>query len=175
MRGKCKKGNGISIGLPSEWCAESCPAIHWDPKFQCDLRLTRSTTFPLISLDSLTRKHNWNFISIMSTSWDICTFCLQAAILDFPLPVSLYHSLWSRWIAWPRKHGASRWNFIPILSSSVLSRPGHDHISFVYRHLVMLEFLYFDFAVWYNFLYFIILYFSFFIFHLSFVVVVTFE
>jgi len=83
-----------SVGLPSEWYTESCPAIHWDSKSQRDLRLTRSTTFPLISLDSLTWKHSynrWNFVSITSTGWDMYTSCLEVAILDFQLPVSSYN------------------------------------------------------------------------------------
>jgi len=71
------------------------------------------------------RKHRYsrrNFVAIMCISWDIRISSLEAAILDFPLPVSsrlvIQHSDYFQWIAGPQKHKYSRWNFAAILCPS---------------------------------------------------------
>jgi len=75
--------------------------------------------------DSLTPKHRysrWNFVVILCTSWDISIRSLEAAILNFPLPVSsrltVEHGQLLCLIVGPRKHRYSRWNFVAILCAS---------------------------------------------------------
>ena len=49
------------------------------------------TTLSQLPLDGWTWKHRysrWNFVAILCTSWDKHISSLEAAILDFPLPVA---------------------------------------------------------------------------------------
>jgi len=87
------------------------------PSWISDFRLRR-TVFPIVLLDTLPRKHggsHWNFVAIMSTSRDIRISRLEAAILDFWLPV-MPDSIPNSTVGFlvPENMG----NFVPILSRS---------------------------------------------------------
>ena len=83
-------GLAVEISFLSHLQAEIKVFPVWRPpswifhfRFGCNI-------FSSVPLDSLTSKiklYLWNFFDIMSTSRDISTSGLEAAILDFPFPV----------------------------------------------------------------------------------------
>ena len=90
---------GLDVGISLISCLEA--EIHafevWRPpsgiihfRFGC-------TVFDIVPLECWTQKHRYsrrNFVDISSGSEDTCIWSLQAAILDYPLPVWL-HRFWS--------------------------------------------------------------------------------
>ena len=86
------KNIGIAVGIVFPSCSRgeiSILPIWMPPSWISYFRLGHAMSL-IVLLDSWTSKHRyslWKCVAIMSTVWDMGTSSLEAAILDFPLPV----------------------------------------------------------------------------------------